>query len=84
MLCICPLYTPIVLAITVQTRGKPMPYLQAPANASNIGSVMTVTVNPSQKMLFGIYSKDPYLIFLRTYNGVVEVTSILSLLQARS
>ena len=60
---ICLLYTPIVLAITVQLGVNPMPYLLALATASNIGSVMTVTGNP-QNMLIGIYSKIPYLTFL--------------------
>jgi len=60
---ICLLYTPIVLAITLQLNSNPMPYLLALATASNIGSVMTVTGNP-QNMLIGIYSKIPYLTFL--------------------
>lgn len=60
---ICLLYTPIVLAITIQLGINPMPYLLALATASNIGSVMTVTGNP-QNMLIGIYSKIPYLTFL--------------------
>ena len=60
---ICLLYTPIVLAITVQLGVNPMPYLLALATASNIGSVMTVTGNP-QNMLIGIYSQIPYLTFL--------------------
>jgi Na+/H+ antiporter NhaD/arsenite permease-like protein/uncharacterized membrane protein (UPF0127 family) len=60
---ICLLYTPIVLAITIQLGVNPMPYLLALATASNIGSVMTVTGNP-QNMLIGIYSKIPYLTFL--------------------
>ena len=60
---ICLLYTPIVLAITVQLGVNPMPYLLALATSSNIGSVMTVTGNP-QNMLIGIYSKIPYLSFL--------------------
>jgi Na+/H+ antiporter NhaD/arsenite permease-like protein/uncharacterized membrane protein (UPF0127 family) len=60
---ICLLYTPIVLAMTVQLGVNPMPYLLALATASNIGSVMTVTGNP-QNMLIGIYSKVPYLTFL--------------------
>jgi Na+/H+ antiporter NhaD/arsenite permease-like protein/uncharacterized membrane protein (UPF0127 family) len=59
---ICLLYTPIVLAITVQLGVNPMPYLLALATASNIGSVMTVTGNP-QNMLIGNYSKIPYLTF---------------------
>ncbi len=60
---ICLLYTPIVLAITIQLGVNPMPYLLALATASNIGSVMTVTGNP-QNMLIGIYSQIPYLTFL--------------------
>ena len=60
---ICLLYTPIILAVTVQLGVNPMPYLLALATSSNIGSVMTVTGNP-QNMLIGIYSKIPYLSFL--------------------
>ena len=60
---ICLLYTPIVLAITVQLGVNPMPYLLTLATASNIGSVMTVTGNP-QNMLIGIYSQILYLTFL--------------------
>ena len=60
---ICLLYTPIVLAITIQLGVHPMPYLLALATSSNIGSVMTVTGNP-QNMLIGIYSRIPYLTFL--------------------
>ncbi len=60
---ICLLYTPIILAITVQLKVKPLPYLLALATSSNIGSVMTVTGNP-QNMLIGIYSRVPYLSFL--------------------
>ncbi|HWR71562.1 MAG TPA: SLC13 family permease [Nitrospirota bacterium] len=60
---ICLLYTPIVLAVTVQLGVNPVPYLLALAAGSNIGSVMTVTGNP-QNMLIGIYSGIPYLSFL--------------------
>jgi Na+/H+ antiporter NhaD/arsenite permease-like protein/uncharacterized membrane protein (UPF0127 family) len=60
---ICLLYTPIILAMTVQLGVNPLPYLLALATSSNIGSVMTVTGNP-QNMLIGIYSKIPYLSFL--------------------
>ena len=60
---ICLLYTPIVLAVTVQLGVNPVPYLLALAAGSNIGSVMTVTGNP-QNMLIGIYSGVPYLSFL--------------------
>jgi Na+/H+ antiporter NhaD/arsenite permease-like protein/uncharacterized membrane protein (UPF0127 family) len=60
---ICLLYTPIILAVTLQLQVKPLPYLLALATSSNIGSVMTVTGNP-QNMLIGIYSKVPYLSFL--------------------
>lgn len=60
---VCLLYTPIVLAMTVQLGVSPMPYLLALATSSNIGSVMTVTGNP-QNMLIGISSKIPYLAFL--------------------
>ena len=61
---ICLLYTPIILGVTIQLGVNPMPYLLALATSSNIGSVMTVTGNP-QNMLIGIYSKIPYLSFLR-------------------
>ena len=60
---ICLLYTPIILAVTVQLRVQPMPYLLCLATSSNIGSAMTVTGNP-QNMLIGIYSGIPYLTFL--------------------
>jgi Na+/H+ antiporter NhaD/arsenite permease-like protein/uncharacterized membrane protein (UPF0127 family) len=62
---ICLLYTPIILAVTLQLQVKPLPYLLALAMSSNIGSVMTVTGNP-QNMLVGIYSNVPYLSFLGT------------------
>lgn len=48
---ICRLYTPIVLAITIQLSVNPMPYLLALATASNIGSVMTVTGNPQNTLI---------------------------------
>ncbi len=74
---ICLLYTPIVLAITMQLRVNPMPYLLALATASNIGSVMTVTGNP-QNMLIGIYSKIPYLVFLSALFPVALLGLIVS------
>jgi Na+/H+ antiporter NhaD/arsenite permease-like protein/uncharacterized membrane protein (UPF0127 family) len=74
---ICLLYTPIVLAITIQLRVNPMPYLLALATSSNIGSVMTVTGNP-QNMLIGIYSKIPYLSFLSALFPVALLGLIVS------
>ena len=75
---ICLLYTPIVLAITVQLGVNPMPYLLALATSSNIGSVMTVTGNP-QNMLIGIYSRIPYLAFLGALFPVALVGFVVSL-----
>jgi Na+/H+ antiporter NhaD/arsenite permease-like protein/uncharacterized membrane protein (UPF0127 family) len=74
---ICLLYTPIVIAITIQLRVNPMPYLLALATSSNIGSVMTVTGNP-QNMLIGIYSKIPYLSFLSALFPVALLGLIVS------
>ncbi len=74
---ICLLYTPIVLAITVQLGVNPMPYLLALATASNIGSVMTVTGNP-QNMLIGIYSRIPYLTFLGALFPVAAAGLVIS------
>ena len=81
---ICLLYTPIVLAITLQLNINPMPYLLALATSSNIGSVMTVTGNP-QNMLIGIYSKIPYLSFLGAlfpvaFLGIIVSVSVIWLL----
>ncbi len=74
---ICLLYTPIVLAITLQLGVNPTPYLLALATSSNIGSVMTVTGNP-QNMLIGIYSKIPYLSFLAALFPVAVLGLVVS------
>jgi len=61
---ICLILTPIVLRLTHKTNLNPVPYLIALATSSNIGSVMTIIGNP-QNMLIGLYSKIPFLEFLR-------------------
>jgi len=61
---ICLILTPLVLRITRKASLNPMPYLIALATSSNIGSTMTIIGNP-QNMLIGLYSRIPFLEFLR-------------------
>ncbi len=75
---ICLLFTPILLAVTVQLGVNPVPYLLALATASNIGSVMTVTGNP-QNMLIGIASGIPYLSFLSALAPVALLGTAVSI-----
>lgn len=79
---VCLLYTPIILAVTIQLSVNPMPYLLALATSSNIGSVMTVTGNP-QNMLIGIYSKIPYLSFFGALFPVALLGFVVSVLVIR-
>jgi Na+/H+ antiporter NhaD/arsenite permease-like protein/uncharacterized membrane protein (UPF0127 family) len=76
---ICLLYTPIIIAMTLQLKVSPMPYLLALATSANIGSVMTVTGNP-QNMLIGIYSKIHYLSFLEALFPVASLGLVVSIL----
>ena len=61
---ICLILTPLVLRITRKASLNPIPYLIALATSSNVGSTMTIIGNP-QNMLIGLYSKIPFLEFLR-------------------
>jgi Na+/H+ antiporter NhaD/arsenite permease-like protein/uncharacterized membrane protein (UPF0127 family) len=74
---ICLLYTPVILAVTVQLGVRPLPYLLALATASNIGSVMTITGNP-QNMLIGISSGISYLSFLGALFPVTIIGLVVS------
>ncbi|MCM8788030.1 MAG: anion transporter [Candidatus Omnitrophica bacterium] len=76
---ICLLFTPLVLELTNRTYLNPTPYLVALATSSNIGSVMTIIGNP-QNMLIGLYSKIPFLEFLRILAPVTIVGLILNFL----
>jgi Na+/H+ antiporter NhaD/arsenite permease-like protein len=49
---VCLMFTPLVLAVLVEARLPPLPYLLALATASNIGGVATYTGNP-QNMIVG-------------------------------
>ena len=66
---ICLILTPLVLRITRKASLNPIPYLIALATSSNVGSTMTIIGNP-QNMLIGLYSKIPFLEFLRILSPV--------------
>ncbi len=57
------MFTPVVIAICVQSKLNPVPYLIGVILSSNIGSAMTITGNP-QNMLIGISSGISYARFL--------------------
>jgi len=79
---ICLLFTPGVLRLTRRACLNPIPYLIALATSSNIGSVMTIIGNP-QNMLIGLYSKIPFLKFLRILAPVTFIGLILNFLLIR-
>ncbi|MEO0122977.1 MAG: anion transporter [candidate division WOR-3 bacterium] len=79
---ICLLFTPIVLRITRKAQLNPIPFLIALATSSNIGSTMTVIGNP-QNMLIGLYSKIPFLEFLRILSPVSIIGLLLNFLLIR-
>ena len=72
---ICLMFAPIVLRLVRRADLNPIPYLIALATSSNIGSVMTIIGNP-QNMLIGLYSKIPFLEFMR----VLAPVSVIGLL----
>ena len=74
---ICLLFTPIVLRLTRKTNLNPVPYLIALATSSNIGSVMTIIGNP-QNMLIGLYSKIPFLDFLKILAPITIIGLIVN------
>jgi len=74
---ICLLFTPIVLRLTRKTNLNPVPYLIALATSSNIGSVMTIIGNP-QNMLIGLYSKIPFLEFLKILAPITIIGLIVN------
>jgi len=49
---VCVLFTPLVVAVIVEARLPPLPYLLALATASNIGGVVSFSGNP-QNMIVG-------------------------------
>ncbi len=63
------IFTPLTLSLT-QTLGlNPIPYLLVIADATNIGSVASLSTNP-QNILIGSFSGIPYLDFLRVLASV--------------
>jgi len=79
---ICLILTPIVLRLTRRVCLNPIPYLIALATSSNIGSVMTIIGNP-QNMLIGLYSKIPFLEFLRILAPVTVIGLLINFLVIR-
>lgn len=79
---ICLILTPIVLRLTRKVYLNPIPYLIALATSSNIGSVMTIIGNP-QNMLIGLYSKIPFLEFLRILAPVAVIGLLINFLVIR-
>jgi len=79
---ICLILTPIVLRLTRRVYLNPIPYLIALATSSNIGSVMTIMGNP-QNMLIGLYSKIPFLEFLRILAPVTVIGLLINFLVIR-
>jgi len=79
---ICLILTPIVLRLTRRAYLNPIPYLIALATSSNIGSVMTIIGNP-QNMLIGLYSKIPFLEFLRILAPVTVIGLLINFLVIR-
>jgi len=80
---ICLILTPIVLRLTHKTNLNPVPYLIALATSSNIGSAMTIIGNP-QNMLIGLYSKIPFLEFLRILAPVTIIGLTLNFFVIRA
>lgn len=76
---ICLLFTPIILRLTHKTNLNPIPYLIGLATSSNIGSVMTIIGNP-QNMLIGLYSKIPFLEFLKILAPITIIGLIINFL----
>ncbi len=60
---VCLMLTPLVLAVVVESRLPPLPYLLALCMSSNAGSAATFTGNP-QNMLIQGASGIPYATFL--------------------
>jgi Na+/H+ antiporter NhaD/arsenite permease-like protein len=79
---ICLILAPIVLRLTRRVYLNPIPYLIALATSSNIGSVMTIIGNP-QNMLIGLYSKIPFLEFLRILAPVTGLGLLINFLVIR-
>ena len=79
---ICLLFTPIVLRLTRRLYLNPIPYLIALATSSNIGSVMTIIGNP-QNMLIGLYSRIPFLEFLKVLAPVTIIGLFINFLIIR-
>jgi Na+/H+ antiporter NhaD/arsenite permease-like protein len=76
---ICLLFTPMVLRVVKRANLNPVPYLIGLATSSNIGSTMTIIGNP-QNMLIGLYSKIPFLDFLKVLAPVSIIGLILNFL----
>jgi Na+/H+ antiporter NhaD/arsenite permease-like protein len=54
---VCVLLTPLVVAVVVEARLPPMPYLLALASAANVGGVVSFSGNP-QNMIVGAAAHD--------------------------
>lgn len=62
---ICLMFTPLVVAVTLEARLPPFPYLLALASATNIGGVVTFTGNPQNMIIGQAAAGDPtYLEYL--------------------
>jgi Na+/H+ antiporter NhaD/arsenite permease-like protein len=54
---VCVLLTPLVVAVVIEARLPPMPYLLALASAANVGGVVSFSGNP-QNMIVGAAAHD--------------------------
>lgn len=54
---VCVLLTPLVVAVVVEARLPPLPYLLALASAANVGGVVSFSGNP-QNMIVGAAAQD--------------------------
>lgn len=54
---VCVLLTPLVVAVAVEARLPPLPYLLALASAANVGGVVSFSGNP-QNMIVGAAARD--------------------------
>lgn len=54
---VCVVLTPLVIAVVVEARLPPLPYLLALASAANVGGVVSFSGNP-QNMIIGAHAHD--------------------------
>lgn len=54
---VCVVLTPLVVAVVVEARLPPLPYLLALASAANVGGVVSFSGNP-QNMIIGAHAHD--------------------------